>query len=162
MQTEILKDNLITAIQDAFLDVEHPEQDLFECEIGYYEVKCFQRWKNWYEIPENVIDYRYAALSFLSPEGFLFLLPAFMIFAINHPYSVHVNNLIYIFSEPKDVNIAEWHMKRVNSLNQKQQKVTIHFFNFLIQKHNIYFSDNPENTVDSLKKHWNIGSHCLH
>ena len=152
MQVEILKDELVKAIQKAFSDVKHPGDGIFGHESGYYDVKPFLKWKKWEEIPEKVINYLDDVTTYVSPEGFHFLIPAFLIFALNHPLTNHANYAITSFTVTEESQ--NWYLRRINIFNEQQREVIILFLNFLIQEQTIYSPYYPEKAIHSLKKYW--------
>lgn len=46
--------------------------------VGLYPVE------HWRELPDELVESEYAALSFLSPDGFRHFIPAYMGFALRH------------------------------------------------------------------------------
>ena len=131
---------LASTIKDAFGSV------LLGNGIGVYEAEAIDNyksqkeiaearekdrsvWKYWGEIPENVIRTFSDALCFVDPEGMRFLLPAFMLYAVNNydkSDSNTVDSAIYALDRGID---AFGHHEAM--LSQEQKEAVISFLKFM-------------------------------
>jgi hypothetical protein len=116
-------------IQQSFRDVKQPGKKMLYAEFPQYEIEIkalmSKKWQNWWDIPDNVVDYHYHALSSVSPEGYKFLLPAFMTYALNNPesYSLVKEFTIYSLIPPNRFDHPdrfEWFSLRASLLNKEQ------------------------------------------
>lgn len=67
-----------------------------------FEIQDFlgKNWQNWKEISGEIINYNYCSLPFFSPEGFQFILPAYMIYALEHLESNVLDFVVYSLTAP--------------------------------------------------------------
>ena len=96
-------------------------------EVSSARIKDRELWKRWQEIPENAIVRGYTALCFADPEGMRFLLPAFMIFAVNNfktSDAAAIDSVVYALDrEPVEL---------VGQLSQEQISTVIAFLKFMV------------------------------
>ena len=80
-------DEALAAVAAAFVEVPRPPDEALlhpDCAddgdiVGLYP------YAGWRDVPDDVLEREYAALSFLSADGFRCFLPAYMGFALRHP-----------------------------------------------------------------------------
>ena len=80
-------DAVVAHVEAAFADAPRPTDDALlhpDCfdDGDLQRLKDFQHWS---EVPDEVVISEYAALSFLSPQGFRHFIPAYMCWVLRHP-----------------------------------------------------------------------------
>jgi hypothetical protein len=80
---------VLAQIQAAFADVPRPANDdlLHPNCFDDNDIAELYEVVDWRDLTDAIVENEYAALSFLSPEGFRYFIPAFMIFTLRHPES---------------------------------------------------------------------------
>jgi hypothetical protein len=125
-----IRESLIQEIDQAFAMNIYPG----EGNIGRMEVEGFRG--NWKVLPLEVIIVERGELSFLTPEGFHYYLPALLSAAMLHRLEVDslLDNLFYhlSISETDDTWKTSRFMRIVELLTNNQKRVILKFFeNFL-------------------------------
>lgn len=106
--TKALSPNaLIDAIAGAFADAAYPGDDRIVSsstgpDFERDEIKSLLEGLSWRDVTPGTLDRLRDALPFLSPEGFRFYLPAFMIYCLNDFYRADVatDNVIHSLTVP--------------------------------------------------------------
>ena len=79
-------DEVVAAIEAAFGDIVYPGDDALlhpDC-MDDMDIAAFYGGTTWQAIPDETVGFEYAALSFVSAEGFRYLLPAYMTRSLRH------------------------------------------------------------------------------
>lgn len=133
--------SVIKAIETAFAGV------LLEDGIGIYEaeviddyggeeerqkakLKDLVSWRNWQEIPDEVLRSYYTTFCFVDSKGFKFLIPAYMRFALKYckeDGSASIDSTIYAL-EPSNYNFDGF----VNLLTSEQKAAIAKFLEYFI------------------------------
>ena len=82
-------DDAIAALEAAFADVPRPSDEALlhpRC-IDDGDLVDLYPYDDWRAVPDAVIEAAYAALSFLSPAGYRFFIPAYLRYTLRHPQS---------------------------------------------------------------------------
>jgi hypothetical protein len=77
------------AIERAFAGAPRPPDEALlhpQC-FDDNDIVALYAYAHWRDVPDEVVEREYAALSFLSPDGFRHFLPAYMRFTLGHPGS---------------------------------------------------------------------------
>ena len=76
----------LAQIDEAFADAPRPPNDglLHERCMDDNDIARLYPFGHWSELPDDAVESEYAALSFLSPDGFRHFIPAYMSFALRH------------------------------------------------------------------------------
>ena len=84
-----IADDAIAAIEAAFADVPRPSDDelLHPRCVDDGDLAGLSPYHDWREVPDEVLEGAYAALSFLSAAGYRFFIPAYLRYALRHPQS---------------------------------------------------------------------------
>ena len=74
----------LAQIEDAFADAPRPPNEalLHEQCMDDNDIVYLYPVEHWRDMPDELVESEYAALSFLSPEGFRHFIPAYMSFAL--------------------------------------------------------------------------------
>ncbi len=98
-------------IKEAFAGVQFPgdEHLLNPKSFDDSEIEDFKGkgWKLWENIPGEIINYNYCSLPFFSPEAFLFVLPAYMIYALDNFESNVSDFTVYSLTDTSDYTESE-------------------------------------------------------
>jgi hypothetical protein len=87
--------------------------------------------EHWRDMPDELVETEYAALSFLSPDGFRHFIPAYMRFTMRHLDSgaAAVDSTIWslapVFYE--DAGIQEFTVSKLSSLSGDQRAAVVAF-----------------------------------
>lgn len=144
------------AIRSAFSELPVPAS-IIDTPIGDEEGDAFRaalEGKRWGEIPNKVLRFHHDAPCFLSPAGFRYLLPAFMIGALESPSSPIVDVLVGLLTRPQDPQEERRFLDRVSSLTEPQRAAVRAFLEFLRD-------EQPEDWPDdepgkALREYWTL------
>jgi hypothetical protein len=123
----------LAEIDEAFGDAPRPPNDalLHERCMDDRDIVRLYPVEHWRELPDELVESEYAALSFLSPEGFRHFIPAYMGFTLRHLRSgaAAVDSTIWslapIFYE--DPGIGEFVVSKLSALTHEQRAAVIAF-----------------------------------
>lgn len=87
--------------------------------------------RRWSEIATGVLSFHHDALCFLSPAGFRYLLPAFMIAALESPSSPILDVLVDLLTRPDDPQDERTFLERMSPLTEPQRAAVRAFLEFL-------------------------------
>lgn len=93
--------------------------------------------QHWRELPDELVESEYAALSFLSPDGFRHFIPAYMGFTLRHLDSgaAAVDSTIWslapVFYE--DPGIQDFTVSKFASLSESQRAAVIAFLEVAVE-----------------------------
>jgi hypothetical protein len=80
-------DEALAAVAAAFADVPRPPDEALlhpDC-ADDGDIAALYAYDGWRAVPDDVLEREYAALSFLSADGFRCFLPAYLGFVLRHP-----------------------------------------------------------------------------
>jgi hypothetical protein len=125
--------DVLETIAAAFADVPRPPNDalLHERCFDDNDIAALYDVAHWRELDDATIEREYAALSFLSPEGFRHFIPAYMGFALRHRDSGAAAVDSTIWSLDPDLYAAE-HLReftrsKLVGFDEPQRAATIAF-----------------------------------
>jgi len=108
---------------------------------------------DWTQIPDEIIDNYYSALSFMDNAGLRYCLPAYMRFALRFydaSASASVDMAIYALD-----NSAIGKDKEFNIFSEQQRKVIAQFLRFMVTEAGEYWVDAGE-ASRAYEKYWEI------
>jgi hypothetical protein len=123
----------LAQIEKAFADAPRPpNEDLLheQCRDDNDIVHLYPL-EHWRDMPDDLVESEYAALSFLSPDGFRHFIPAYMGFALRRLDSgaAAVDSTIWslapVFYE--DAAIGEFVVSKLSALTDRQRAAVIAF-----------------------------------
>ncbi|HET8821522.1 MAG TPA: DUF6714 family protein [Thermoleophilaceae bacterium] len=123
----------LAEIDEAFGDTPRPRNDalLHERCMDDNDVVRLYPVEHWREMPDELVESEYAALSFLSPDGFRHFIPAYMGFTLRHLASgaAAVDSTIWslapVFYE--GAGIGDFVVSRLSGLTDDQSGAVIAF-----------------------------------
>ncbi|HVR97723.1 MAG TPA: DUF6714 family protein [Thermoanaerobaculia bacterium] len=133
---------LLRRLEEAFGDLPKPvESELVFDNSGYHlecnQVKKMFGGRHWNSFSVQEIQFESDALSFFSPQGFRFYLPAFIraaVLAYEEADLIPVAIVGKLIS-PEDMALASYFRERVDVLSPDQKQVVNEFLNFLRRHH---------------------------
>jgi hypothetical protein len=151
------------AINSAFANVQLPgDKYLLNCASeDESEVENFKgkNWQKWQDIPQEVIDYNYDSLPFLSPLALRFFLPAYMTYGLNNLDSNVLEFTIYKLISPNDskgLELRELFFFWVSQLTEEQKMAITLFLKYVkVQYEQRQFF--PNDADEALQSYW---EHC--
>jgi hypothetical protein len=82
-------------------------------------------------LPDELVESEYAALSFLSPDGFRHFIPAYMSFTLRHLESgaAAVDSTIWSLSPPRydDPGLQAFTVSKLEALDERQRDAAVAF-----------------------------------
>ena len=136
------------------------------------DIKNALKGRHWRDLSFESLDHLREALTFLSPEGFRFYLPAFMIILIMDYYRADITSIVVIgrltlpcASDSKGTNaqrFAEyyrsgeaehWFFERVSGFNEAQSKVIRQFLEYMRDAHS---EDESEDAERAIERYWHL------
>jgi hypothetical protein len=123
----------LAEIDEAFGDAPRPPNDalLHERCMDDSDIARLYPVEHWREMPDELVESEYAALSFLSPDGFRHFIPAYMSFTLRHLGSgaAAVDSTVWslapVFYE--DPGIGEFVVSKLSALTDRQSPAVIAF-----------------------------------
>jgi hypothetical protein len=123
----------LARIEAAFADAPRPSNEdlLHERCLDDNDIVRLYAVAHWRELPDELVDSEYAALSFLSPDGFRHFIPAYMGFTLRHLGSgaAAVDSTIWslapVFYE--DAGIQDFVVSKLSSLTDDQRAAVVAF-----------------------------------
>jgi hypothetical protein len=137
----------LAQIEQAFADAPRPTNDdlLHERCMDDNDIVRLYPIAHWREMPDELVESEYAALSFLSPDGFRHFIPAYMGFTLRHLDSgaAAVDSTIWsmapVFYE--DAGIGEFVVSKLSSLTDDQRAAVIAFLEAVRELGDDYVAD---------------------
>lgn len=123
----------IAEIADAFPSKPIPSAEaLFVCD----DEGALERFGNrlWQELAAETINYHSAALTTLSPQGFVYYLPAFIVASLQHEELGVADAVIDCLCPPKNDPTRASFAKRWENLSPQQKRVAILFLRHFEQR----------------------------
>jgi hypothetical protein len=123
----------LARIEAAFADAPRPSNEdlLHERCLDDNDIVRLYPVAHWRELPDELVESEYAALSFLSPDGFRHFIPAYMGFTLRHLGSgaAAVDSTIWslapVFYE--DAGIQDFVVSKLSSLTDDQRAAVVAF-----------------------------------
>jgi hypothetical protein len=123
----------LARIEAAFADAPRPSDEdlLHERCFDDNDIVRLYPVAHWRELPDELVESEYAALSFLSPDGFRHFIPAYMGFTLRHLGSgaAAVDSTIWslapVFYE--DAGIQDFVVSKLSSLTDDQRAAMVAF-----------------------------------
>ena len=132
---------VLEKIAAAFADVPRPPNDalLHERCFDDNDIVALYDVAHWRDLSDETIEREYAALSFLSPDGFRHFLPAYMGFALRHRDSgaAAVDSTIWSLDPDvyKEENLREFTRSKLAGFDDAQRAATIAFLEAVGAEH---------------------------
>ena len=123
----------LAQIELAFRDAARPSNDdlLHERCMDDNDIVHLYPVAHWREMPDELVESEYAALSFLSPEGFRHFIPAYMGFTLRHLASgaAAVDSTIWSLAPVfyADAGLQEFVVSKLASLTERQRAAVTAF-----------------------------------
>ncbi len=145
-----LDQEFVREVEEAFADVPYPGDDKIVDNLDLYGrdiiFEAF-RGKHWREITIDVLFWHRDSFGQLSPEGFRFYLPCFMIGAVLHP--VETDTLwqsVFFDLTPRDSEgpLMDWFHALVNLLDARQKAVVRRYVKVFVQTETCYSDEMRE------------------
>ncbi|MCF2145864.1 hypothetical protein IQ276_005190 [Desmonostoc muscorum LEGE 12446] len=141
--SEIQSEKLILDIEKAFSNVEYPGDDeIVYDNTGYHlecnEIKEVLKGKDWRSLSLDMLRYHAEGLFFLTPEGYRFYLPAYLLASIRSYREADMipTTIVHSLNAPQeqDSEMAPF-SSRISNFNQDQKTVIKRFLEFLRTKY---------------------------
>jgi len=123
----------LARIESAFGDAPRPSNDelLHERCIDDNDIVRLYDVAHWREMPDELVESEYAALSFLSPAGFRHFIPAYLRFALRHldTGAAAVDSTIWSLSPPRydDPGLQAFTESKLEPLDDRQRAAAVAF-----------------------------------
>jgi hypothetical protein len=162
-------------IDEAFGEMPYPgDEHIVACNCWECaDIKSALKGRHWRDLSFESLDHRWEALTFLSPEGFRFYLPAFMIILIMDYDRADMIDIVVIgrltlpcasdcepthqqrFAEYYRSGEAEhWFFERVSGFNEAQSKVIRQFLEYMRDAHGVEFLNREPETA--IERYWHL------
>lgn len=111
-------DDVLTQIDAAFAAAPRPSDDDLLHDDCYddNDIAALYAYADWRDVPDEVVAYEYAALSFLSPAGYRHFIPAYMSFALRHLDSGENS----VDSTISSLGLDEWSDERMRAFTRSK------------------------------------------
>jgi hypothetical protein len=131
-------EDVLAQIDAAFSDVPRPSNDdlLHPNCFDDNDIAALYAVANWRDLSDAMVENEYAALFFLSPEGFRFFIPAYMTFSLRHPTSGAAAVQSTLMSLSPDYDCAFTPSKFIHFVDA-QAAVVVDFFEVMAQHENV-------------------------
>ena len=123
----------LAQIDEAFADAPRPSNDdlLHERCGDDNDIVRLYPVAHWRELPDELVESEYAALSFLSPDGFRHFIPAYMGYTLRHLGSgaAAVDSTIWSLAPVfyDDAGIQDFVVSKLSSLTESQRVAVVAF-----------------------------------
>jgi hypothetical protein len=143
----------LAQIELAFRDAPRPSNDdlLHERCMDDNDIVRLYPIAHWREMPHELVESEYAALSFLSPDGFRHFIPAYMGFTLRHLDSgaAAVDSTIWslapVFYE--DAGIQDFVVSKLSALTDDQRAAAIAFLEAVREDGDDYLAEQAEKAL---------------
>jgi Family of unknown function (DUF6714) len=129
----------LAQIEEAFADAPRPTNDdlLHERCMDDNDLVHLYPVEHWRDMPDELVETEYAALSFLSPDGFRHFIPAYMRFTLRHLDSgaAAVDSTIWSLAPVfyRDAAIQNFTVSKFVSLSGSQRGAAMAFLEAVIE-----------------------------
>jgi hypothetical protein len=123
----------LAQIEEAFADAPRPPNDalLHEQCMDDNDIVDLYPIEHWRDMPDDLVETEYAALSFLSPDGFRHFIPAYMDFALRRLESgaAAVDSTIWSLAPVfyDDPGLKDFTVSKLSTLTEAQRAAVIAF-----------------------------------
>jgi hypothetical protein len=137
----------LAQIESAFGDAPRPSNDdlLHERCMDDNDIVHLYPVAHWLEMPDELVESEYAALSFLSPDGFRHFIPAYMGFTLRHLTSgaAAVDSTIWSLAPVfyADAGLQDFVVSKLASLTEGQRAAVIAFLEAIRELGDDYVAD---------------------
>jgi len=143
----------LALIDHAFADAPRPTNDalLHERCMDDNDIVQLYPVEHWRDMPDGLVETEYAALSFLSPEGFRHFIPAYMGFALRRLESgaAAVDSTIWslapVFYE--DPALQDFAVSKLSPLTEEQRAAVIVFLEAVVELGDAYVAEQAERAL---------------
>ena len=137
----------LAQIDEAFADAPRPSNEdlLHERCMDDNDIARLYPVAHWHELPDDLVESEYAALSFLSPDGFRHFIPAYMGFTLRNLESgaAAVDSTIWslapVFYE--DAGLQDFVVSKLASLTDGQRAAVVAFLEAVRELGDEYVAD---------------------
>jgi Family of unknown function (DUF6714) len=146
----------LAQIDEAFADAPRPSNDdlLHERCMDDNDIARLYPVEHWRELPDELVESEYAALSFLSPDGFRHFIPAYMGFTLRHLESgaAAVDSTIWSLSPVfyDDEGLKDYVVSKFASLTDGQRAAVVAFLEAVRELGDEYVADQATQALS----HW--------
>lgn len=133
-------DEVIARIRAAFADDVRPSNDtlLHPACRDDMDLEALYEFDHWSEVPDDVVVSEYAALAFLSPEGFRHFIPAYLLWVLRHPDAPEavVDSTVWAFlPELHGERLGEFVRSKWSALDAAQRMAITAFLRAMAEHH---------------------------
>lgn len=128
------ENELIALINEVFGDLKHPGDAALPCPPvdDDTELGAFYGVEHWQQMADKDLDYYNSALGFLSPAGFQYFLPAFLVWVIqNYRRSPWFTVDSTIYNLDPGVLPDPFRISKLRALNPRQRQCVVKFLEFM-------------------------------
>jgi hypothetical protein len=143
----------LAQIEEAFADAPRPSNGdlLHERCMDDNDIVQLYPIEHWRHMPDELVESEYAALSFLSPNGFRHFIPAYMRFALRHPESgaAAVDSTIWSLAPVlyDDSGLQEFAVSKFSTLSDDQRAAVIAFLEAVCELGDEYVAGHAGNAL---------------
>ncbi len=140
-------ERVLAQIDAAFGDAPRPSDDdlLHERCMDDNDIVRLYPVGHWREMPDELVETEYAALSFLSPDGFRHFIPAYMGFALRHHGSgaAAVDSTIWSLAQVfyADAGLQDFVASKLAPLDESQRAAVVAFLEAVSELGDDYLAD---------------------
>jgi hypothetical protein len=140
-------------IEAAFGDAPRPSNDdlLHERCMDDNDIVHLYPVAHWREMPDELVESEYAALSFLSPDGFRHFIPAYMGFTLRHLAggAAAVDSTIWSLAPVvyADAGLRDFVASKLASLTESQRAAVVAFLAAIRELGDEYVADEAERAL---------------
>jgi hypothetical protein len=137
----------LAQIEAAFADAPRPSNEdlLHERCMDDNDIVYLYPVAHWRDMPDDLVESEYAALSFLSPDGFRHFIPAYMGFTLRHLGSgaAAVDSTIWSLAPVfyDDADLHDFVISKLSSLTESQREAVIAFLEAIREIGEDYVAD---------------------
>ena len=137
----------LARIEAAFADAPRPSDEdlLHERCFDDNDIVRLYPVAHWRELPDELVESEYAALSFLSPDGFRHFIPAYMGFTLRHLTSgaAAVDSTIWSLAPVfyADAGLKDFVVSKLASLTEDQRAAVIAFLDSIRELGDEYLAE---------------------
>ena len=143
----------LAQIEEAFADAPRPSDEdlLHERCMDDNDIVHLYPVEHWRDMPDDLVESEYAALAFLSPDGFRHYIPAFMCFALRRLDSgaAAVDSTIWslapVFYEDESLN--DFSVSKLSTLTDEQRVAVIAFLEAVRELGDDYVAGHAEQAL---------------
>jgi hypothetical protein len=144
----------LAQIGEAFADAPRPSNDdlLHEQCMDDNDIAELYPVEHWRDMPDELVESEYAALSFLSPDGFRHFIPAYMGFTLRRLGSgaAAVDSTIWSLAPVfyDDASLQDFTISKFSTLTDAQRAAVIAFLEAVREQGDNYVADEATKALD--------------